>query len=166
MTLGEDGAVIPLAFVEGCLASPPAFAEHGEVQAFCDFAAGGDENVMAVRRGNRVGIVAAWREKDTMHAVGRFIRLFQEHGLHAWQISADEGGLGVVMCDALHEAGWPVRRVNNGSPASRAVRASPASRTRRTLTPRFAHCICPGPFTTPPKPAPPPPWWSRWPGFP
>ena len=55
-----------------------------------------------------------------MHAVGRFIRHFQEQGLNAWQICADEGGLGVVMCDALHEAGWPVRRVNNGSPASRA----------------------------------------------
>ena len=120
MTMGEDGAVIPLAFVEGCLASPPALAENGDVQAFCDFAAGGDENVMAVRRGNRVGIVAAWREKDTMRAVGRFIRLFQEHGLQAGQICADEGGLGVVMRDALHEAGWPVRRVNNGSPASRA----------------------------------------------
>ena len=120
MTMGEDGAVIPLAFVEGCLANPPALAENGDAQAFCDFAAGGDENVMAVRRGNRVGIVAAWREKDTMHAVGRFIRHFQEQGLNAWQICADEGGLGVVMCDALHEAGWPVRRVNNGSPASRA----------------------------------------------
>ncbi len=120
MTMGEDGAVVPLAFVESCLASPPPLAESGDVQAFCDFAAGGDENVMAVRRGNRVGIVAAWREKDTMRAVGRFIRLFQEQGLQAEQICADEGGMGVVMCDALHEARWPVRRVNNGSPANRA----------------------------------------------
>jgi phage terminase large subunit len=116
MSAGEDGTVIPLIFVERCLANPPEFRD-GTVQAFCDFAAGGDENVFAVRRGNRVQIVAHWREKDTMRAVGRFIQLFQEQKLTPQQIHADEGGMGIVMCDALREAGWPVRRVNNGSPS-------------------------------------------------
>jgi hypothetical protein len=117
MSFGEDGAVIPLAFVERCLASPPKFDNAPETQAFCDFAAGGDENVLAVRRGNKVEIVAAWREKDTMRGVGKFIQLFREQKLQAHEISADEGGLGIVMCDALDEAGWPVHRVNNGSTA-------------------------------------------------
>lgn len=116
MTAGEDGAVIPLSFVERCLAHPPEFHDDGTVSAFCDFAAGGDENVLAVRRGNRVRLVAAWREPDTMRGVGEFIRLFQEQGLSAAQIAADAGGLGGPMLDRLAENGWPVRRVNNGSP--------------------------------------------------
>jgi hypothetical protein len=119
MSMGEDGAVIPLAFVERCLASPPAFNGKSDAWAFCDFAAGGDENVLAVRRGNRVELVACWREKDTMRAVGRFIRHFQEQKLQAQEISADEGGLGIVMCDRLAENGWPVNRVNNGSTADK-----------------------------------------------
>lgn len=116
MMSGEDGAVIPLTFVERCIAEPPVF-EPGSTAAFCDFAAGRDENVLAVRRGNRVEIAATWREQDTMRAIGRFIGLFQEHGLEPSQISADQSGLGGPMCDRLAELGWPVTRVNNGSPA-------------------------------------------------
>jgi hypothetical protein len=119
MRAGEDGAVIPLAFVEKLLANPPAFVDDGTVAAFCDFAAGGDENVFAVRRGNRIEIVAAWREQDTMKAVGRFILHFREQGLAQSQISADEGGLGGPICDRLAENGWPVRRVNNGSASNK-----------------------------------------------
>jgi hypothetical protein len=114
MTGDADGCVIPLAFVERNLANPPAFTD-GDVAAFCDFAAGGDENCLAVRRGNRVQIVASWREQDTMKAVGRFIQLFREQELRPEQISADEGGLGMVMCDRLAESGWQVNRLNNGS---------------------------------------------------
>jgi len=91
-----------------------------DVAAFCDFAAGGDENVLAVRRGNKVGIVAAWRERDTMKAVGRFIQLFREQKLSGQDIAADEGGLGIVMCDRLAESGWHVQRVNNGASADNA----------------------------------------------
>ena len=117
MSMGEDGAVIPLVFVERLLANPPTFQDDGTAQAFCDFAAGGDENVLAVRRGNKVEIVAAWREPDTMKAVGRFILHFQEQKLQPHQIAADEGGLGIAVCDRLAESGWPVTRINNGSTA-------------------------------------------------
>jgi len=117
MSGDADSCVIPLVFVEKLLASPPAFVDNGQVQAFCDFAAGGDENVLAVRRGNRVELVACWREADTMKMIGRFIQLFQEQGLAASQISGDEGGLGGPVCDRLAESGWPIHRVNNGSPA-------------------------------------------------
>ena len=118
MSGDADGCVIPLLFVERNLASPPAFVD-GDAQAFCDFAAGGDENVFAVRRGNRVQIVAAWREVDTMKAVGRFIQLFREQGLTPGQISGDEGGLGIAICDRLAENGWAINRVNNGSAADK-----------------------------------------------
>jgi hypothetical protein len=116
MRSGEDGTVIPLTFVERCLGNPPRF-QDGSVQAFADFAAGRDENVLAVRRGNRVEIAAAWRERDTMKAVGRFIQLFEQHKLQSSEIYGDAGGLGISMIDALNEAGWKIRRVNNGAPA-------------------------------------------------
>lgn len=116
MTSGQDSSVIPLSFLERCMAAPPVAAGH-DVAAFCDFAAGGDENVLAVRRGNAVTIADAWRDKDTMKGVGRFINLFKLNGLEAHQISGDESGLGGVMCDRLAEVGWPISRVNNGSAA-------------------------------------------------
>lgn len=114
MTGGEDGAVVPLSWVERCIANPPAFVD-APPKAFCDFAAGGDENVLSVLRGNRVTIAGAWRERDTMKAVGRFIQLFSEHRLQRHQVYADAGGLGIVMCDRMAEVGWNVHRVNNGS---------------------------------------------------
>lgn len=117
MESGEDGAAINLTLLERCTANPPIFMP-GNVRAFCDFAAGGDENVLAIVNGNRVKIAAAWRDRDTMSAVGRFIQLFREHDLSAQEISADGGGLGIPICDRLRELGWNVRRVNNGSPAS------------------------------------------------
>jgi hypothetical protein len=118
MTGDADGCVIPLAFVERNLASPPAFVD-GDAQAFCDFAAGGDENVLAVRRGNRVEIAASWREPDTMKACGKFIALFREQELTPAQISGDAGGLGLPMLDRLTESDWPIQGVNNGSPADK-----------------------------------------------
>lgn len=114
---GEDGAVIPLSFIERCIADPPKFEGDGSVHAFCDFAAGGDENVLAVRRGNRVEIVKAWRDKDTMRATGEFIRLYKAQGLSPQQIGGDNGGLGRVIIDRLRENGWSIRRINNGGRA-------------------------------------------------
>jgi len=114
----EDSLYVPLTAtqLERCLRQPPAH-QPGPNRAFCDFAAGGDENVLAVVRGNRVEIVAAWRDGDTMRAVGRFIQLFREYQIEPAEISCDGGGLGIPMADRLKENGWPVRRINNGSPA-------------------------------------------------
>jgi hypothetical protein len=117
----EDASVIPYTMLERCLAHPPEFTDNGQVQAFCDFAAGGDENVLAIRRGNRVEIVAAWCERDTMKAVGRFLQLFREHQLQASCIYGDEGGLGKVMLDRIAEDGYHLRRVNNGASAINAA---------------------------------------------
>ena len=114
----DDGShfVIPFTKLERCTLSPPNHLK-GDNVAFCDFAAGGDENVLAIRAGNKILPLICWREKDTMAAVGRFIVEFRKAGLKHDQIFADEGGLGKPMCDALAEAGWHVHRVNNGFPA-------------------------------------------------
>jgi phage terminase large subunit len=105
-----------LADVQAAISDPPAF-RSGEHLAFCDFAAGGDENVIAQRMGNKVLPLICWREKDTMASVGRFIVEFRKAGLKPENIYGDEGGMGKVMCDALRDAGWDIHRVNNGAAA-------------------------------------------------
>ena len=113
---GDFGSILSVARLENCLRNPPAF-QDGRNRAFCDFAAGGDENVLALARGNRVEIASAWRDRDTMRAVGQFIQLFRKHNLHAEEIACDGGGLGIPICDRLRECGWNIRSINNGSPA-------------------------------------------------
>lgn len=115
-------ALLGLDDIGECLADPPK-AKPGDRRAFCDFAAGGDENVLAVRLGNRVWIQDAWRDSNTMSAVGRFVSLFNklksEIGLRPEDIDGDADGMGKPMCDALEQAGWPVNLFyNNGTPGS------------------------------------------------
>jgi len=116
MDVGEDTMVIPYNSLQHCLQNPPSHIGRGKT-AFCDFAAGGDENVLAIRVGNKIDKVISWKDRDTMAAVGRFIMEFQRNGLKAEEIFADAGGLGIPMCDALAESGWTVHRVNNGERA-------------------------------------------------
>jgi hypothetical protein len=113
----DSDVVIPLSFVQNCLANPPAFVD-GEVKAFCDFAGNAAENVLAICRGNRVEIAAAWREGDTAHSIGKFLNLFKEHNLSVHQIHGDADGLGCVYLDMLAENGWPINRFHGGKPAS------------------------------------------------
>lgn len=113
----EDGFVLTSADLDRCLNEPPSYMA-GDRSAFCDFAAGGDENVIALREGNRVRIAAAWRERNTMAALGEFIAHFRRLGLRPEEISADGDGLGAPMLDRLAEMGWPLRRLRNGTQAS------------------------------------------------
>jgi hypothetical protein len=97
---------------------PHARPSRHEHCGFCDFAAGGDENVLAIRSGNQLLDVIAWRERDTSSALGRFIIEFRRAGLKPEQIWADAGGLGIPMCNMLRDAGWPINRFNGGLAAS------------------------------------------------
>jgi phage terminase large subunit len=100
-------------------APPGAMLSRHEYSAFCDFAAGGDENVLAIRSGNKLLELIAWRERDTVSSVGRFIIEFRKHNLRAGQIWGDAGGMGTPMCDMLADAGWSINRFDFGSKASR-----------------------------------------------
>ncbi len=121
--MSQDDAssfVFPLELLHDSLRNPPPF-RAGLRSAFCDFAAGRDENVLAIRHGNKVTLADAWRDTNTMSAVGRFIRHFERRGLEAHEIFADAGGLGTPMCDRLEENGWAVNRVNFGAAAQNAT---------------------------------------------
>ena len=98
---------------------PHARISKLEYSAFCDFAAGRDENVLAIRSGNKLLELEAWKDKNTVAAVGRFIMLFRRFGLKASQIWGDNGGIGHSMCDMLDDAGWPINRFDFGAPANR-----------------------------------------------
>lgn len=116
----ESDAVINIAWLARCTEQTVAF-QDGPANYYCDFAAGGDENVFAEKRGNRIRIVAAWRERDTMRAIGEFIRLFRSVGLTperaAEAVMGDNGGLGHVVIDRMHEVGWRIQRDDGGSAA-------------------------------------------------
>ena len=120
-TADGQTVMIPLSLWNSAMSSRPV-ETGGETIAFMDFAAGGDENVLYIKRGNVMLQIAAWREKDTMSAVGRFImhltKCKREYGLQPGCLFGDGSGLGKPMCDRLAEAGWEVNLVNNGSAAN------------------------------------------------
>jgi hypothetical protein len=75
--------------------------------------------VLALCDGNRAEIVDAWRSKDTMHSVGRFLTLFRKLNLRSYQVGGDEG-YGHQLMDRMQESNFYLQRINNGSQAKRA----------------------------------------------
>jgi hypothetical protein len=109
-----EDAIVALSHWEQCIQNPPNFAA-GERHAFCDFAAGGDENVLALRTGNKVELIDCWRDSNEMSAIARFIRSFRKHGLKPSDISGDASGLGHTVISRMAELGWPINKVFNQS---------------------------------------------------
>jgi hypothetical protein len=97
--------------------TPPHPRLTHELVAFCDFGGGQAENVLAVRRGNKLVQLVAWREHDTVAGVGRFIVEFRKFGLQASQVWCDAGGAGQVMADMMAAAGWSLNRFYFGAKA-------------------------------------------------
>jgi len=72
--------MISLEYVRALLDDPPPH-KPGRTTAFCDFAGAGDESVLAVCEGNSSRVVDAWRHRDTMHSVGKFLSHFRKLNL-------------------------------------------------------------------------------------
>lgn len=111
--------VFPDVKFEAAMKSPPQ-AQDGDVEAFCDFAVSpeGDECVLAIRRGNQVEIVDAWRGcGDTIREAYRFVTLFRKCKLTEDQIAGDVSGMGAGYCDELATMGFNIQRINNGDAA-------------------------------------------------
>jgi hypothetical protein len=104
--------IVPLSSLERCLDNPPPYKPGNRV-LFCDFASGGDENVIAMREGNRLTLEAAWREKDEFANVGRFIHHYKRLGAKEDAIFGDASAKRTL--DLLAEAGWSIHRKNFGS---------------------------------------------------
>jgi hypothetical protein len=116
----EGDSMISLGHLRALIDNPPEHAPciPNDRGAFCDFAGAGDESVLAVCTGNRVEVVDAWRSRDTMHSVGKFLTLFRKLDLKGYQIGGDEG-YGHQLMDRMQEKDFYLKRFNNGSPAKR-----------------------------------------------
>jgi hypothetical protein len=110
-------SMISLEHVRALIDNPPLPAP-GRVTGFCDFAGAGDESVLALCEGNCTRIVDAWRHRDTMHSVGKFLNHFRRLHLQGHQIGGDEG-YGHQLMDRMAEEGFYLIRINNGSSAKR-----------------------------------------------
>jgi hypothetical protein len=115
-TAENEEAFISMETVRGCMDNPPAFSA-GRPSTFIDWSTGGDETVIATANGNRLQIVAGFRERDAVQCVRRAASTLRECGLTNF-VSADAGGIGGPMCAQLSsDFGIYATRVNNGSPA-------------------------------------------------
>jgi phage terminase large subunit len=113
----EGDSMISLEHVRALIENPPHHIP-GLPAGFCDFAGPGDESVLALCDGNRAEIIDAWRSKDTMHSVGKFLTLFRKFNLQSYQVGGDEG-YGHQLMDRMQEERFYLQRFNNGSPAKR-----------------------------------------------
>jgi phage terminase large subunit len=113
-----DGRVIlnPEA-LEAAFATQPAPDDSGEKVAFCDFAAGGDENSLAWRWGNVVKLHAFWRDTNTVQARREFRQHFDRLALHPGQVWGDADGMGNVIIKDFIEEGFRVAEFHGGIPA-------------------------------------------------
>jgi len=106
-----ENGIISLSAIERCINNPPTF-KPGVRRVGIDFAAGGDQNAIALRQGNRVSIIKKWRNKDTMSAVGEMVielnKLKVSIGLLPNEVYGDASGLGLPMIDRLRELGWDI----------------------------------------------------------
>ena len=115
----ETSFLVDYGRLRGLIDNPPNARLVNESVAFCDFAGGAAENVIAIRRGNRLERLICWHERDSVAGVGRFIMEFRKYGLSATQIWGDNGGGGQMMIDMLGSLGWGINRFNFGEPAIR-----------------------------------------------
>jgi hypothetical protein len=114
------GVIISRSVLAKCLENPPTHVP-GRKTLFCDFAAGRDENVLALCDGNRVELIDHWIEDDTMQACYHFVKLFKQLSesmiIRQGDIFGDNGGIGKGMIDRIYELGWSLRRINFGGDA-------------------------------------------------
>lgn len=89
----------------------------GRPYAGLDLAAGGDENALSVWHGNTQIGLECFRFVDTMATVEHLTNLFKKYNLGPYDVTADDGGLGRPILDALAERKYPCKRVLNQSRA-------------------------------------------------
>jgi hypothetical protein len=97
--------------LQNCLDNPPDF-KPGMIVLFCDSGVGHDENVIVRREGNKIEIVAAWREGNKEAGAGRFIREFVNQKVLPEQVIVDAADK--ELWDLVERGGWPIRRQNFG----------------------------------------------------
>ena len=113
-----EDAMLSLGEYDRCIEQPPPANARG-MHGFCDFAAGRDKNVFALRRGNVTEFRKIWKNRDTMSAVGEFLHEFvraqKECGVTPKDLSGDADGLGLPMIHRLREVNWPINEFHGNA---------------------------------------------------
>lgn len=112
-----DKVVITWSILNECLNNPPLHFGRDKY-AFIDWAAGGDECVVAVMEGNRLYEPFCWKTADTNLSVGKAIKYLRENKVNSDNVFADGSGMGnMAMNNQMSLMGFPVMPVLNNSPA-------------------------------------------------
>lgn len=114
-----EGAIIDFRLLNECINNPPEYVQ-GTAHAFCDFAwsgQDGDENVLALKRGNKATIEDAFYLNGLQPVCDRFVEAFRRIGLSPNMISGDNGGGGKLIIDRLKDMRWSIHRVTNQAKA-------------------------------------------------
>jgi hypothetical protein len=124
-----ENGLISLTELDKCYEFPPK--EFGsEKHVGIDVATTGDSNVIAFRNGNKVEIIAQWREPEVMRSCDRILRELNElkdkHNISAAQVSLDADGMGIGFISRLKDLGWHVNEYHGG---------------KSPLNPQYASCI-------------------------
>ena len=98
-TEGADAMIIPRYLIERALMHKPE-ARDGERYAAVDWAAGGDETVLAERCGNQLRILWRDKERDTVKAAARVVAECRQRDIDEGQVYGDVCGLGIGIMQA------------------------------------------------------------------
>lgn len=109
--------------IDKCIKTNPAWSfRKWPKRVGIDFAAGGDETVVAIWQGNKRVAQLAFRERDTVVAANSIEKFLEKNGIpkdHTY-IWADDGGIGRGYIDNLNRMGWiGINRVLNNHGAIR-----------------------------------------------
>lgn len=123
-TEGDDSMLIPRYLLERALMNKPE-PRNGDRKAAVDWAAGGDETVLAERHGNQLRILWRDREKDTVKAAQRVVGECRRRGIADGDCLGDVCGLGKGIMDAAkHYQEFYIKPFNGGAqPANEKDRA-------------------------------------------
>ena len=113
-TEGDDSMMIPRYLLERALAHP-CKPRTGTRTAAVDWAAGGDETVLAERYGNQLRILWKDREKDTVKAARKVVAECKRRGIEQGRAWGDVCGIGLsIMQSAQHYEKWRFKPFNGG----------------------------------------------------
>lgn len=106
--------VIPFSLIEACESVPYM---PGDIGIGLDCAAGGDETVVYVRRGNKPIAFHYFQESNAVKSAEILNEFLAGYKADDYIFNADNGGVGSGLLDNLENLGWVINRKHNQSPA-------------------------------------------------
>lgn len=113
----EDQSVIIPEYLLNDLWRNPCAVTGEDIGIGSDYGAGKDENVIYVRRGNKLLAEFAFVSDDTTETADRIDRLLLPWKDGAYKFNADDNGIGKAIDDMLRKKGWRITPRFNQSAA-------------------------------------------------